>query len=344
MSSQLAGSCDTGWYAYSVVLKDSFAYVADGENGLVVVQMSTNPPPTIVDCLPASSDVDIEAGITSDPFCVTALSSNSTPLYSWWFNGTNVGNASIYSILPESVSAGDVCELTCYVSDAVWTNAVSQTWNITIRAASPEITLNPPTNFVPYEIAVLSLSGTVNSSVSSLWWTNTLTHEAGSVTVSSNWIAMVSLGVGVNPIEVWASDGVGSLVSASASIERDDQNPILSVVPLTVKKSAAIHSSNDVQAAFVVSNMGGKTLNYSVAYTNGGWFNAIAGISGSLTRDATQSHLITLRPTGLEMGVYTTNFTVFTTGEIHTSQTVVVEFTIRERGGVSAVVLLLLSE
>ena len=307
----------------------------------IVVITRARPP--YLNCTNANETVKSSV----NTFALGGVASNLTGNIAW-SNAQNSAKGSTvaadsWTIDTVSLEVGsNVIHLTG--ANSMGETASDQVW--IYRAGLPAVSATA-TSPVDYGTTNAALSGTAGNYVTSLWWTNALTHGMSAITpVVANWNAEVPLNVGANEITVISKNAAGEHSNVVVSVVRHDQNPILLVEPTTVNRSALFESSNVVTKTYVIRNAGGKTLSYNVGITNSGWFAGMTGsTSGALTRDQAQTNILTFDPTGLPLGNYTTNFVVTGTGDnLETNQSVLVKFLIRKAAGVSALLQLLLGE
>lgn len=215
-----------------------------------------------------------------------------------------------------------------------------------VRAGLPVITVDVPVSPVEYAVTQQVFSGTANSYVTTMSWTNEGAQQGGSIASATNWSSVIPLLQGTNIITIQGMNDAGeTAISVPQTVIRRDQNPIMTITPLTVSAVAFPGTTNTVTSSFQVSNTGGKELSYTIDFTTNDWLQSISSLTGTLTHATTKTHIITCDPSGLEKGIYTNAMPVIADSPAtNASQIVSMRFIIREARGNATIFQLLLSD
>lgn len=133
---------------------DTWLTLAVGEN--------SNRPPQLLSHSPVSTEITLNE-VQEQLFSVTASDPESTTLsYRWTLNGSNLqqyGPNYIFSTLWGGAGTYQLC---CYISDDLWSERVSQTWNITVEDLTLSIlndSLPVGREMEPYHLQLAATNG-----------------------------------------------------------------------------------------------------------------------------------------------------------------------------------------
>ena len=220
------------------------------------------------------------------------------------------------------------------------TNSLIGTYTI----PNPQLAVTNQGGSVDYAVSNVTLGGTANSAVTAMSWTNVDSTAFGSITVATNWSTAIPLAIGTNRIHVQAANLTGATVTDTVTFVRADQNPVLSVNPTNCMIVIPFGSTAQRTSIFAVKNTGGKTLTYEIQCTTNSWFAGCTPTTGSLVRDASQTHTVTFNASAFDaMGTYTTVVNVAQTSVEMNEQTVTYRVKVR-RVGLAGISLLLFAE
>ena len=210
-----------------------------------------------------------------------------------------------------------------------------------VRVQPPLLQLYNTNAEVPYATASVTISGQIQQ-VETLLWTNHFTMDSNPIaTDTSPFQALVPVNPGTNLITLIAQNRAGETTNSSIQIIRAEQNPILTVKPVSVSASASSNSTQAAHPSFNVSNTGGKTLNYTITYTTNQWLQQLSPTNGSLAASQTNAHTFSLYTTGVPLGTYTSTLQVTANdATINTSQLVTLTFRIHNTAAPMTSVLL----